>query len=107
MTVIRSSAPYATRALRPALAFLFLALGALSFSCSSGPGAPPDSVHVLTADGVVGPVMERYLDRGIGAAEDEDAMAVVIRLDTPGGVITSMNGIVKRILSSGGHVIVY
>src|SRR3989304_3583781 len=39
MTVTRTSAPYATRALRPALAFLFLALGALSFSCSSGPGA--------------------------------------------------------------------
>jgi len=107
MTVIRTSAPYATRALRPALALLFLALGALSFSCSGGPGAPPDSVHVLTADGVVGPVMERYLDRGIGAAEDERATAVVIRLDTPGGLITSMNGIVKRILSSGVPVIVY
>ena len=107
MTVIRTSAPYATRALRPALALLFLALGALSFSCSGGPGAPPDSVHVLTADGIVGPVMERYLDRGIGAAEDEDATAVVIRLDTPGGLITSMNGIVKRILSSEVPVIVY
>ena len=107
MTVIRTSAPYATRALRPALALLFLALGALSFSCSGGPGAPPDSVHVLTADGVVGPVMERYLDRGIGAAEDERATAVVVRLDTPGGLITSMNGIVKRILSSGVPVIVY
>ena len=107
MTVIRSSAPSLTRALRPALALVFLALGALSFSCAGGPGAPPDAVHVLTADGVVGPVMERYLDRGLDAAEDEDASAVVVRLDTPGGLITSMNGIVKRILSSEVPVIVY
>jgi membrane-bound serine protease (ClpP class) len=41
------------------------------------------------------------------AAEDEDAEAVVIRLDTPGGLITSMNDIVKRILSSEVPVIVY
>src|SRR3990172_363433 len=107
MTVIRSSAPSLTRALRPALAFVFLALGALSFSCAGGPGAPPDAVHVLTADGVVGPVMERYLDRGLNAAEDEEATGVVVRLDTPGGLITSMNGIVKRILSSEVPVIVY
>jgi len=52
-------------------------------------------------------VMERYLDRGLDAAEDEEAMAVVVRLDTPGGLITSMNGIVKRILSSEVPVIVY
>src|SRR3972149_564528 len=83
--------------------------GEPAFCCVAAggvPGAAPDAVHVLTADGVVGPVMERYLDRGLDAAEDEHAAAVVIRLDPPGGVITSMNGIGKRILASEGAIIV-
>jgi len=107
MTILRSAALPRIRPLRLAIAAAFLVLGVVGFACGGGPGAPPDAVHVLTADGVVGPVMERYLDRGIDAAEDEDGAAVVIRLDTPGGLITSMNDIVKRILSSEVPVIVY
>lgn len=107
MNVLRIVAFPRIRPLRLAVAAVLLILAVVGFACGGGPGAPPDAVHVLTADGVVGPVMERYLDRGIGAAEDEDAQVVVIRLDTPGGLITSMNDIVKRILSSEVPVIVY
>ena len=107
MTRVRNAAPSALSALRIAVIVTLLALIAAAAACAGGPGAPADAVHVLTADGVVGPVMERYLDRGIDAAEDEEAQAVVVRLDTPGGLITSMNGIVKRILSSEVPVIVY
>jgi membrane-bound serine protease (ClpP class) len=107
MTLLRTTASPRIRPLRLAIAAALLVLGVVGFACGGGPGAPPDAVHVLTADGVVGPVMERYLDRGIDGAEDEDAEAVVIQLDTPGGLITSMNDIVKRILSSEVPVIVY
>jgi membrane-bound serine protease (ClpP class) len=107
MTVLRTAALLLFRPLRLVIAAVLLVLGVVGFACGGGPGAPPDAVHVLTADSVVGPVMERYLDRGMDAAEDEDAEAVVIRLDTPGGLITSMNGIVKRILSADVPVIVY
>ncbi|TET98220.1 MAG: nodulation protein NfeD, partial [Dehalococcoidia bacterium] len=107
MTVLRTAAFLPFRPLRLAIAAALLVLGVVGFACGGGLGAPPDAVHVLTADGVVGPVMERYLDRGMDAAEDEDAQAVVIQLDTPGGLITSMNDIVKRILSSEVPVIVY
>ena len=79
----------------------------LSLACSSGPDTPPGAIHVLTANDEVGPVMERYLDRGIGQAEDQEAGAVVIRLDTPGGLISSMNDIIKRILDSDVPVVVY
>src|SRR3990167_9583925 len=88
------------RRTRLALAFLTVLSPLFSLACSGGPNTEPGAVHVLTTDGDVSPVMERYLDRGIDAAEDEQAAAVVIRLDTPGGLITSMNGIVKRILPS-------
>jgi membrane-bound serine protease (ClpP class) len=95
------------RRIRLLIALVFLSLGLAGFACRGGPGAEAGAVHVLTADGAVGPVMERYIDRGIDAAEDEEGEVVVVRLDTPGGLITSMNGIVKRILSSDVPVIVY
>lgn len=97
----------AFRRTRLALPLLLIALGAAGFACAAGPGGRPGDVHVLTAEGVVNPVMERYIDRGIDAAEDGDAGAVVIRLDTPGGLITSMNEIVKRILAARVPVMVY
>ncbi|GAG39901.1 unnamed protein product, partial [marine sediment metagenome] len=107
MTALGTVSLSPVRSLRLTIAAVFVILGVVGFACGGGPGAPPDAVHVLTADGVVGPVMERYLDRGIDAAEDEQGEAVVIRLDTSGGLISSMNDIVKRILSSEVPVIVY
>jgi len=107
MTVLRTAAFPRIRPLRLAIAAALLVLGVVGFACGGGPGAPPDAVHVLTADGVVGPVMERYLDRGIDAAEDEDGAAVVIRLDTPGGLLSSTRDIVQRILGADVPVAVY
>lgn len=69
--------------------------------------AKPGAVHVLTADGTVNPVMARYIDRGIDSAEDHDAAAVVIEINTPGGLLDSMEDIVERILSANVPVIVY
>lgn len=79
-----------------------------SFACSAaGPDTAPGAVHVLTTDGDVNPVMERYLNRGIERAEENDAAAVVIRLDTPGGLLSSMDDIIERILASEVPVVVY
>lgn len=66
-----------------------------------------EAVHVLTYEGTVDPVMVRYIDRGIDEAERTDARAVVIQLDTLGGLVTSMEKIVKRINTSRVPVIVY
>ena len=87
------------------LAVLLGALVLVAAAC--GPGGAPGAVHILTTDGDVNPVMERYIDRGIDNAEDHQANAVVIRLDTPGGLSTSMEDIVQRILAADVPVIVY
>ena len=87
------------------LAMLLAALALAAAAC--GPGGEPGAVHILTTDGEVNPVMERYIDRGIDNAEDNQASAVVIRLDTPGGLVTSMEDIVQRILAADVPVIVY
>ena len=64
-------------------------------------------MHVLTWDGDVNPVMERYINRGIDTAERSDAAAVVIKLDTPGGLDSAMRDIIQRIESSTVPVLVY
>ena len=87
------------------LAVLFGSLVLVAAAC--GPGGAPGAVHILTTDGDVNPVMERYIDRGIDNAEDHQATAVVIRIDTPGGLSTSMEDIVQRILAADVPVIVY
>jgi len=51
--------------------------------------------------------MARYIDRGIDNAEKNQAAAVVIRLDTPGGLLSSMDDIIERILDSKVPVVVY
>ncbi len=93
--------------IRLTLGCLAVLLGLLFFACAGGPGAPPGAVHVLTAKGTVNPIMDRYIDRGIDAAEDEDAAAVVIRLNTPGGLSSSMDEIDRRILNARVPVITY
>jgi membrane-bound serine protease (ClpP class) len=65
------------------------------------------AVHVLTANSDVNPVMERYIDRGIDEAERTNAKAVLIKLDTSGGLTSSMEHIVQRIESAKVPVIVY
>jgi len=65
------------------------------------------AVHVLTVDGTVDPVLARYLDRGIDEAERTDAAAVLIKIDTPGGLDSAMRDIVKRINASEVPVITY
>ena len=73
---------------------------------AQGP-APESRVAVVEARGVINPVMARYLDRVIGAAETDRAPLVVITLDTPGGLETSMREINQRILQSTVPVAVF
>ncbi len=84
-----------------------LALVGAGFFVACGTSKPSDRVHVLTWKGEVNPVMERYVDRGIDTAEKSNARAVVLQLDTPGGLSTSMHEIVKRIMNAKVPVIVY
>jgi membrane-bound serine protease (ClpP class) len=66
-----------------------------------------NAVHVLTVDDAINPVTARYIHRGIDEAEDANAVAVVIRLNTPGGLVDSMRDIVGDINASSVPVISY
>jgi membrane-bound serine protease (ClpP class) len=93
------------RRLRLTAAIALFALGVALVACSEK--TDQGAVHVLRPSGSVGPIMERYLDRGIDRAESNDAKLVVIELDTPGGLSSSMRDIVQRIEASDVPVAVY
>jgi membrane-bound serine protease (ClpP class) len=107
---VRLSRPPAPRSRWPAR--LLRAVAALLIVAGLAVACAPSihqrgAVQILTADSEVNPVMRQYIDRGIGEAERTDAAAVVIQLDTPGGLSDSMEKIVQRIQSAKVPIIVY
>ena len=68
---------------------------------AAGPGfVLAGDVHLVTYDGPITPVAAEFLVQSINAAESEGAAALVIQLDTPGGLDTSMRDIIKAMLNS-------
>lgn len=86
-----------------------LLLGLLLFALSAVTPlfAAGREVVVLRVKGTVNPILARYIDRGLEAAERRNATAAVIMLDTPGGLDESMRDIVQRIVNARVPVIVY
>ncbi len=64
-------------------------------------------VHILTYDGVINPVAADVINLAIEQTDEEGGECLVIKLDTPGGLMKSMQKIVKDILSSPVPVVVY
>ena len=94
---------------RTILRALFLAMIALGLLGLARADAQVGSgrVDVATARGVVNPTMAGFVGRAIDQAERDGAAALVIQLDTPGGLDSSMRQIVQGILGSRVPVIVY
>ncbi|MGE5618075.1 MAG: NfeD family protein [Sphingomonadaceae bacterium] len=88
-----------------ALQAVFLLLTAAAIPGASS--AQGDHVAVVPVRGIINPAMAGYVERAIGDAELQGAAAVVIEMDTPGGLDTSMRAIIQRIIASRVPVVVY
>ena len=64
-------------------------------------------LHMHVDDQPITPVTARFIERGIEQAEEMGARALIIRLDTPGGLMESTQDIVKDIIASRVPVAVY
>jgi membrane-bound serine protease (ClpP class) len=84
--------------------FIFLS----AFLLLQAPASTPAPTLVqINLDDVVHPVSADYIKDGLNHAKDINARAVVLRLDTPGGLIDSMRDIVEAILASPVPVITW
>ncbi|MGW8367719.1 MAG: NfeD family protein, partial [Gammaproteobacteria bacterium] len=82
----------------PRLAALLLLACAASLSATAANGN--GRALVLEVADAIGPATSDFLRRGIDAAAENDAELVIIVLDTPGGLDSSMRDIIKAILAS-------
>jgi membrane-bound serine protease (ClpP class) len=89
----------------PRISIALLALGWLLFA--SGARAAGPEVVVLPTTGIVDDGMAKYLADGISQATADGAAAVVIKLNTPGGSLSSTNDIDSTILEAKIPVIVW
>jgi membrane-bound serine protease (ClpP class) len=91
-------------------AFLWAAVAALSLSllgAAPGPSPGQGPVYTVTLDDVIHPITARFLKDAIRTANDADAALLIIKLNTPGGLSTSMEEIIGAITSSRVPVVVF
>jgi membrane-bound serine protease (ClpP class) len=84
-----------------------LLAGAVLVVLASLSGATGRRAVVLEIDGAIGPAVADYVVRELGTISPDDTRLVVLRMDTPGGLDTSMREIIRAILASPVPVAVY
>ncbi|WAK03542.1 NfeD family protein [Methylobacter sp. YRD-M1] len=65
------------------------------------------TVIQLEINGAIGPATSDYISRNLDKAAEESAVCVIFRMDTPGGLDTSMRDIIKKIIASPVPVVTY
>ncbi len=73
----------------------------------SGSAATRRTAMVIDIDGPIGPATSDYVLRGLERAQTTGANVVILRIDTPGGLDTSMREIIRAILASPIPIVAY
>lgn len=86
---------------------LGLGLMALQVVGDSAPGEDRPQVGVITIDGAISPASSDYFQSAHAEAVADGANAVVLKLDTPGGLVTTTREVIQQILQSEVPVITW
>jgi membrane-bound serine protease (ClpP class) len=89
-------------AFRALLPIIGIVAGALPASA-----APTDRVLVVSIDGAISVAAARQVTRAVDEAKKQNAAAIVIRVDTPGGLVTATRDIIRDIIAAPVPIIIY
>ena len=78
--------------------FILLVSSAFAFS--------PNKVYLLEIDGTINPVVADYIESQLEKISHKNPQAVIIKMDTPGGLMESMRQIIKAMEKADFPVIV-
>src|SRR5712692_9912751 len=92
---------------RPLLVSVAILLASAALLPIAGPASAAASVSLIELDSAITPVTVRLLATAIERAQAEGAQALIVQLNTPGGLERSMRSMVQSILGSPIPVIVY
>jgi membrane-bound serine protease (ClpP class) len=88
--------------------FFFLSLMAIGLSVLAQPNDPSaPHVDLIVIDGSINPAVDDFIRESITRAKSNGARALIIQLDTPGGLLSSTRTIVKEMLSAPVPIMVH
>jgi membrane-bound serine protease (ClpP class) len=88
--------------------FFCLALMAVGLSVLAQPkDSSAPHVDLIVIDGSINPAVDDFIRESIGRAKSNGARALIIQLDTPGGLLSSTRTIVKEMLSAQVPIMVH
>jgi membrane-bound serine protease (ClpP class) len=88
-------------------AWLLLVIAGLFLAAASPAHGQASTIVAVTVDGLITPVMADHIHDVLDRAEREGHQALVVQLDTPGGLDTSMRDIIQSFLNARVPVIVF
>jgi membrane-bound serine protease (ClpP class) len=104
---MRLAGPAVARCLRACGLLFGAVVAAILLAAGAGADESRPTVFVAGVEGTINPVTAEYLHWVLDRAEQEHATALVIRLDTPGGLDSSMRQMVQDLLGSTVPTVVF